>query len=110
MAKRGTTIRLEEATHSLLEQAAHILGRKKNQIAEEAFGDYFEKHNINSTYELHVTSDRSVLIQMTSPIRIVENVERNGVPAREAQRRYSERLRSHVRLVIQEEEGKGDDH
>ena len=104
--KRGTTLRLEEATHSLLDQAAHILGRTKSQIAEEALTAYFEEHEINCSYQLNLTPKSTILMKMVDPMQVVEVRNRNGVPPRELQRTYSERLRSHVRLVIQEDEDK----
>ena len=100
--KIGTTLRLSAPIKDQLSQAALILRRTKSQIVEEALLDYFKKHGIGGAYQLTLTSKSAVLLRLDDPPRVLEVTERNGIPPDKIAKKYSEKLQSPVRLVVEE--------
>lgn len=99
--KTVTTVRLFEDIHAKLKKAAYVFSKPQSQIVEEALLDYFDKYSFNCRYQLHVTADQIILMELKGDqqSRVVEVAARNGVPPRQLVLQYQQKLKEPVDLV-----------
>ena len=99
--KKGTTLRLCSGTRQTLALASSVLRKSNSLIAEEALHDYFNKHNLGSRYQVTLTKESVVLLQIGTNGKpdVLEVGIRNGESATQVAERYRVKLRAPVELV-----------
>lgn len=99
-AKVTTTIRLKESTKFILDISASLLDRSHSSITEEALSDFFEKHNLNVRYQIHVLNDLAILTEIRKDsIRVLETQFLGRKSEVDVQREYAQKLRTAVTIV-----------
>ena len=99
-----TTARLAPGIHGLLERASFLYHKPKNQIIEESLTEYFQSRGLtNERYQLNITEDYVVMLELGDEPEVVEAFQRNGETPEKLRERYATKLQSPVRLVIKKE-------
>lgn len=67
---------------------------------EESLEDWLKDHNLYKRYQLEVTDDHVILLEIDSNhIRTKAIQQRNGVPVEQIAREYSESLNAPVKII-----------
>jgi predicted transcriptional regulator len=99
-AKITTTVRLRASTKLTLDKAAAILDRSHSSIVEEALLDLFNKYNLTTRYQVHVSDSWVVLAEINrEEIHIKETRPMNGKSPQAIQQEYALKLQTPVALV-----------
>lgn len=101
----ATTLRLSPTTADALQRASVLIRKSKNQIVEEALTDYLKNKGVFTKYQMIMTKDQVILLNLEngSP-ELVSVQERNGEAPEKTRERFALNLNAPVALVISDKE------
>jgi hypothetical protein len=97
---------LDEVLKERLSSAALVLNKSQNEIVVEALQSYLDDCGVGNPYQLTLTKDSVVLLELSDPPTVIETSARNGVLPEALKLQYQNRFNRPVRLVVQEEGAK----
>lgn len=104
--KRGTIVRLNDDMKERLASASLVLGKTQNQIVVEALQTFLDSNGVGNPYQLTLTKDSVVLLELSDPPTVIETSHRNGLLPETLRAQYQHKFNRPVRLVVQEEGAK----